>query len=87
MSERDYTEYQRQVIRRYYATTPQRLRHRLADLVGKLFLLHGKQQDRLWQSAEEAMRQLGVPASRIEHLLRQRDPALLARLVQELDKD
>lgn len=81
----DFTPHQQKVIKRYYDQIDTIKLHRLADLVGELYLASGKKQEKLWQDARAAMEQLGVPASRIEHLLQQRQPELLAQLVTELE--
>jgi len=85
MAERNYTPYQQKVIKRYYENQPTLKTQRLAELVGDLFLAEGKKRDRLWAQAGEAMRALGVPQSRIDHLLQRADPKLLALLVKELE--
>lgn len=82
----EHTPYQRQVIRRYYERQPEILRQRLEELVTELFLAEGKKRDRLWQRAENDLEKLGVPRPRIDHLLKKADPALLAEMLQELDK-
>ncbi len=81
----DYTPYQQKVIQRYYHNQPQLKQQRLAELVGELYLAEGKKRQRLWAAAAEAMQKLGVPQSRIDHLLAKGDPALLAQLVKELE--
>ena len=50
----------------------------------KLYLADGKKRQRTWQSAVAAMQKLGVPQSRIDHLLAKNDPALVAQVVKEL---
>jgi hypothetical protein len=85
MPERNYTPYQQKVIKRYYENQPTLKTQRLAELVGDLFLAEGKKRERLWAQAAEAMRALGVPQSRIDHLLQRADPKLLAVLVKELE--
>jgi hypothetical protein len=82
----EHTPYQRQVIRRYYERQPEILRQRLGELVTELFLAEGKKRQRLWERAENDLEKLGVPRKRIDHLLKKADPALLAELLQELDK-
>lgn len=81
----DYTPYQQKIIKRYYNNQDVILRQRLAEMVGELYLSEGKKRERLWKSAGEAMTKLGVPASRVEHLLKQADPALVAQVVKELE--
>jgi hypothetical protein len=47
-------------------------------------LADGKKRDRAWKSAAAAMQKLGIPQSRIEHIVTKQDPALLAQVVKEL---
>jgi hypothetical protein len=80
----NYTPHQQKIIQRYYSNQPDLLRQRLAELVGDLFLAKGKKLAQLWKSAGEMMQKLGVPQSRIDHVLKQADPQLLAQVVKEL---
>jgi hypothetical protein len=81
----DYTPYQQKVIKRYYANQGTLQRQRLAELVTELYLAAGAKRQRTWKAAATAMQKLGVPQSRIDHLLKQNDPALLAQVVKELE--
>jgi hypothetical protein len=81
----DYTPYQQKVIKRYYDNQEIIQRQRLAELVSELFLEKGKKRQRAWDSAVSALEKLGVPRSRIDHLRRQDNPALLAEIVKELE--
>lgn len=84
MAEREYSAYQQGVIRRYYENKDQIEEQRLSELVTNLYLATGRKQDRLWQTAEELMTRMKLPASRIEHVVRSRDAAVLAKVVEEL---
>ncbi len=81
----DFTPHQQKVIKRYYDNKEIIQRQRLGELVGELFLANGKKRQRAWESAAGALQKLGVPRSRIEHLLKQDNPALLAEVVKELE--
>jgi len=81
----DYTPYQQKIIKRYYDNRDAIQRQRLAELVTELFLSEGKKRQKAWQAAAAAMQKLGVPQSRIDHLIKKADPALLAEVVKELD--
>lgn len=83
---RNYSPYQQKIINRYYGNMDTIGRQRLAELVGELYLAEGKKKAKLWQQAGEAMKKLEVPASRIEHLLKQQNPELVAELVKELER-
>jgi hypothetical protein len=86
MAERDYTPYQQKIIRRYYDNHDTIQTQRLAELVGELYLAAGKKKQKLWASAAAAMQKLGVPQSRIDHLVKQANPALIAEVVKELER-
>jgi hypothetical protein len=81
----DYTPYQQKIIKRYYSNQDTIQRQRLAELVTELFLAEGAKRQRTWKAAATAMQKLGVPQSRIDHLLGQDNPALLAQVVKELE--
>ena len=83
-SGRDYTAHQQKIIKRYYDNLDGIARQRLAELVGELYLASGKKKEKAWKDAGAAMEKLGVPASRVKHLLEKRDPAMVAELVKEL---
>jgi len=85
MAERNYTPHQQKIIKRYYDNQDTLQGQRLAELVGELYLSEGKKQQRAWEAAAAAMQKLGVPQSRIDHLVRQGNPALVAELVKELE--
>src|SRR5688572_8436750 len=82
---RDYSPHQQKIIRRYYDNQGALKHQRLAELVAELYLAEGKKKEKLWEQAAATMEKLGVPKSRIEHLMTQRNPALLAELVKELE--
>lgn len=80
----DFSPYQQKIIKRYYNNFDAIQSQRLAELVTELYLAEGKKRERLWKQAAESLAKLEFPASRIEHLLAKRDPALLAGVLQEL---
>lgn len=81
----DYSPYQQKIIKRYYGNQDTIQRQKLAELVTELYLSDGAKRQRAWKSAVVAMQKLGVPASRIDHVVKQNDPALLAQVVKELE--
>jgi hypothetical protein len=81
----DFTPYQQKVIKRYYDNQDALARQRLAELVSDLYLATGKKRQRVWASLEAVMQKLGIPPSRIDHLKRQDNPALVAELVKEIE--
>lgn len=82
---KEYSNYQKKVISRYYENREQIDEQRLGELVTSLYLATGpKQIEKLWKSAEETMLRLGVPESRVEHVCSKRDAAILAEVVKDL---
>jgi hypothetical protein len=81
----DYSAHQQKIIKRYYNNLDTIALQRLAELVGELYLAEGKKKEKAWQSAAKTMEKLEVPKSRIEHLMKQQNPALVAELVKELE--
>ena len=81
----DYTPYQQKIIKRYYDNQDTLQRQRLAELVSELYLAEGKKRKRAWEAAAAAMQKLGVPQARIDHLVQQGNPALVAEVVKELE--
>lgn len=83
MAER--TKYQQQIIKNYYRNQDNILLSRLSDLVGELYLAEGKAKERHWKAAAECMTKLKIPAARVEHLVKVGNPALVAKVVEELN--
>lgn len=84
MADREYSAHQRKIIDRYYRNFDAIKSQQLAELVTEVYLAEGKARDRLWKRAETLLKALEFPASRIEHLMVKRDPALLASVLKEL---
>ncbi len=86
MAEREYSRHQQKVIQRYYENRDQIDEQRLGELVTSLFLATPKQAVKRWESAEEIMRRLGVPESRIANIMQKKDVTILASVVEDLQK-
>ena len=84
MGMENYSKHQQGIIKRYYENIDQITWQKLSELVGDLYLAEGKKRDKLWQTAAGHMEKLTVPKDRIDHILAKKDPAMLARLVEEL---
>ncbi len=80
----DYTPYQQNIIKRYYDNYSDIGAQRLAELASELYLAEGKKLANAWRRAEETMRRLKVPESRIQYIMESKDPILIAKLVKEL---
>ena len=84
MADRDYSSYQQKAIRRYYDNRDQLDEQRLSELVANLYLAEGKKKAKLWETAQELMGRLNVPPSRIAHVVKSADPAILAEVVKDI---
>jgi len=85
VADREYSKYQQKIIKNYYDNREQIDSQRLSELVTSLYLDSGKKAARMWESAEELMKRLNVPASRVEHVMKQKDPAILASVVEDIN--
>jgi hypothetical protein len=81
----DYSPYQQKIIKRYYRNFDAIKAQRLSELATELYLAEGKARDRLWKQVGDCLTKLEFPATRIEHLLQKRDPALLPGILKELE--
>ncbi|MEX0679595.1 MAG: hypothetical protein WD063_21175 [Pirellulales bacterium] len=82
MAER--SKHQDKIIRSYYENRDAIALQRLGELVSELFLAEGKARERQWKNVVRALEKLKIPRDRIEHLVKQQNPSLVARLVEEL---
>lgn len=80
----DYSRHQQGIIKRYYENKDSIQLQRLGELVTDLYLAEGKKRAKVWQSIATALKKLEIPQDRIDHILKQNDPALVANLVKEL---
>src|SRR5262249_12492354 len=80
----DFTPYQQKIIKRYYDNRDTLALQRLAELVSELYLAEGKKLDRVWKQVAGHMQNLVVPQTRIDHIVKQANPQLVANLVSEL---
>lgn len=81
----DYTRYQQRIIKGYYRNFEAIQIQKLSELVTELFLAETeKKKATLWKRAQDMMTKLEIPASRIEHIVSQKEPQLIAALIKEL---
>ncbi len=80
----DYSKHQKKIIKNYYDNQEDISLRRLSELVTELYLAEGKNRVKQWQYIVSALEKLKLPQTRIDHLVKQDNPALLAKLVEEL---
>jgi hypothetical protein len=83
---REYSNYQKKIIKRFYDNREDIDSVKLSEITSDLYLAEGKKKDRLWKQAGEIMGRLNVPQSRIDHVLKTANPAILAEVINDLQK-
>lgn len=81
---KEYSKHQQKIIKNYYDNRDAISLQRLGELVTDLYLAEGKARAMKWKQASAAMEKLGVGSQEIEHLVKQDNPALLAKKVESL---
>jgi len=80
----EYSKFQQKVIKNYYDNREAISLQRLGELVTELYLAEGKAREKQWKNIVAALEKLKVPPTRIQHLVKQDNPALVAKLLEEL---
>ncbi|MEZ6135575.1 MAG: hypothetical protein R3C53_11765 [Pirellulaceae bacterium] len=81
MSEKNFSKYQQNVIKRYYDNRDAIGLQRAQELITELYLTEGKKRQKVWDSLAKNLEKAGVPASQIAHLREQDNPELVANLI------
>ncbi len=76
--------HQERIIRNYYQNQDALALQKLSEHVSELYLAEGKGRAQRWKYIVTALEKLKVPAPRIKHLQEKDDPALVAKLIEEL---
>lgn len=82
MAER--SKHQEKIIKNYYENKDAIALQRLSELVTELYLSEGKGRLKQWKNIVTALEKLKIPQTRIDTLVKQDNPALVAKLVEEL---
>ncbi|MCG8451202.1 MAG: hypothetical protein MI725_16665 [Pirellulales bacterium] len=82
--DKGYSKHQQKIIKNYYDNRDAISLQRLSELVTDLYLAEGKARLTKWKQAISALEKLGLGPERIKHLREQDNPALLAKVVEEL---
>jgi hypothetical protein len=84
MAKNANSKYQDGVVSRYYEHRDTIMLQKLGELVTELYLADtATKQDRLWQRAQQAMKNLKVPPAIIDHIMGKRDIEILAKNLQD----
>ncbi len=80
----EYSKHQQRIIKNYYDNQGAILLQKLGEHVTELYLAEGKARAKRWQLIVSTLEKLKVPESRIKQVREADDPALLAKLLEEL---
>ncbi len=80
-----HSGYQQKIIRNYYKNRSSIALQRLQELVTDLYLSEGKKREQCWKNIAVHLEKLEVKPERIEYLLGKNDPALIAKVVADLE--
>ena len=84
MAKGEYSEYQQEIISRYYSQLDTIMLDKLQSLVSELYMADSEaKKNRLWQRARQAMERLNVPQPILEHIMGRRNVEVLAKNVQD----
>ena len=81
---KEFSKHQQKIIKNYYDNRGAISLQRLSELVTDLYLAEGKTRETKWKQAVSAMEKLGLKPERIAKLREQDNPALLAKVVEEM---
>lgn len=79
-----HSKYQQKIIKNYYENREAISLQRLSELVTELYLAEGKKRKRQWELIVGHLEKLDIKPERIRYLQSKDDPALIAKLVEEL---
>ena len=84
MAQRDYSDYQQNIISKYYSHLDSLMLQKLQALVSELYLADtDAKKDRLWKRVHKAMVNLKIPSPIMEHIMSTKDVEVLAKNLQD----
>ncbi|MFK7734949.1 MAG: hypothetical protein AB8B50_02910 [Pirellulaceae bacterium] len=81
MTEKNYSKFQQNVIRRYYENADAIGLQRAQELVTELYLAEGKKRLKVWESLEKSLAKAGISKAQITRLRESDDPAVVAQFL------
>jgi hypothetical protein len=77
---KEFSSYQKKVIKDYYGNLDKIALARLQELVGKIYLAESEsKKDTLWKQVEAALKKLKIPDAIAQHIIKSRNPEILAK--------
>lgn len=77
---KEFSGYQKQVIKDYYKNLDKVALARLQELVGNIYLADSEsKKETLWKQVQAALKKLKIPDAITQHIIQKRDPQILAK--------
>lgn len=77
---KEFSGYQKKVIKDYYENLDKISLAKLQELVGKIYLEQNPaKKEKLWKQVEAALVKLKIPAAIAQHIFQKRSPEILAK--------
>lgn len=84
MAKKEYTNYQKEVISRYYENLDSIMLTKLQELVTELYLADSiAKQNKLWDRVHKTMLKLKIKPAIVEHIMKKRSVTILAKNVED----
>jgi hypothetical protein len=80
----NYSKYQQKIIKNFYNNKEAISLQRLSEHITELYLAEGKSRAKRWKDISKVLENLKIPNTQIENLVKKDDPAMLAKLLEEL---
>jgi hypothetical protein len=80
----EHSKYQQKIIRNYYENQEAISLQRLGEHITELYLAEGKARVKRWKDIAKVLKTLKVPEATIESLQQKDNPALVAKLLEQL---
>jgi hypothetical protein len=80
----EHSKYQQKIIRNYYENQDTILLQRLGEQVTEIYLAEGKARAKRWKDIAKLLEKMKIPQTRVDNIVKQDNPALLAKLLEEL---
>jgi hypothetical protein len=80
----EYSKYQQKVIKNYYDNFDTVQLQRLGEQVTEIYLAEGKARAKRWKDIAKLLEKMKIPQTRIDNIVKQDNPSLLAKLLEEL---
>ncbi len=79
-----YSKHQESIIKNYYQNREAIAFQRVQESLTELYLAEGKKRLQCWKRVVGHLEKLGVPTAQIDHFVAKDQPALVAKLLEDI---